>query len=187
MRYLGLLSLIVLFAFTAGCEEDPADDVDDLQTQIDSLEAANQELRAELEAAREATDPQDVPDETITLDPPIYFPSGSAWLTDRGRATLDSLADVLREEYAGRSFSVRGYTDSRPIGPSLRDVYPSNWYLSAQRAAAVAHYLDEHHGIDTETLEVGAFGPRQPAAAGETPEARQEDRRVEIVVNEDGG
>jgi chemotaxis protein MotB len=120
--------------------------------------------------------------EGTTLTPPVYFPSGSAWLFNEAKRRLDQHAQTLQDRYPDADFRIKGYTDSVPIGPSLRETYPSNWYLSAQRAAAVAHYLDTEHGVRTQTLEIEAFGPRSPVAPNETPEGRRQNRRVEIVV-----
>jgi chemotaxis protein MotB len=117
-----------------------------------------------------------------TLTPPVYFPSGSAWLFDSAKQKLDQHAQTLKQRYPNAEFRIKGYTDNVPIGPSLKETYPSNWYLSAQRAAAVAHYLDEEHGVQTGTLEIEAFGPKSPVAPNETSEGRRKNRRVEIVV-----
>lgn len=172
-----LLSGLLLLA---GCGNQ--EQVATLQARIDSLNAANQQLQSELNAVEsklaEAAPPQ------RALSPAIYFPSGSAWLTDRGKRKLDSLATVIKEQYSDRDFRIRGYTDSRPIGEWLSEIYPSNWYLSAQRAAAVAHYLDTEHQVRTRTLEIGAFGPQNPAASNDTPQGRQQNRRVVLVVDD---
>ncbi len=177
MRF--LLVLLLGAALLAGCG---GSDTERLQARIDSLETVNQELQTQ----RAPQDAPGTPDEVAgtTLQPPIYFPSGSAWLTAQARRTLDSLATVLQEDYPDRAFRIRGFTDSVPIGPSLQDVYPSNWYLSAQRAAAVAHYLDREYDLRRPRLEIGAFGPQNPVAPNETPEGRRQNRRVEIVVDE---
>lgn len=165
-----------------GCSNQQQNQVAALQARVDSLTEANARLQSERDAAREdlaeAAPPQRV------LSPAIYFPSGSAWLTDRSKQALDSLATIIQTQYPDRDFHIRGYTDSIPIGEWLSDIYPSNWYLSAQRAAAVAHYLDQEHDIQTRTLEIGAYGPQNPAAPNETAEGRQQNRRVEIAVDD---
>lgn len=172
-KYLALFSCVLVLAGCGG------DQTATLQARVDSLTAVNQRLQREIAAARSASDETS---QRRVLEPAIYFPSGSAWLTDRGRRTLDSLAGVIQQQYPNREFRIRGYTDSVPIGDWLNDIYPSNWYLSAQRAAAVAHYLDTKHDIRSRTLEIGAYGPQDPVAPNETPQGRRQNRRVEIVI-----
>ena len=155
---------------------------DGLQSRIDSLRTANQTLERRVQALQDSLGGGSA--EGTTLTPPVYFPSGSAWLFNDAKRRLDQHAQTLKEQYPNADFHIKGYTDDVPIGPSLRDTYPSNWYLSAQRAAAVAHYLDTEHGVRTQTLEIEAFGPMSPIAPNETPEGRRQNRRVEIVVED---
>lgn len=175
MRF--LFGLLLFALVLVGCQGNQ-----DLQRRADSLRTANEDLQRRVQTLRDSLRVQQ--GDGTTLTPPIHFPSGSAWIPDEGRRQLDELAQTLQQEYPNADFRVQGYTDPVPIGPSLTDTYPSNWYLAAQRAAAVAHYLDKTHGIRTESLEIEAFGPRA-VSSDETPEQRREDRRVEIVV-EDG-
>lgn len=172
-----LLALVLLF----GCQSE---EQSALQTRIDSLEAVNQNLERNTRALRDSLQRVGSTGGT-TLTPPVFFPSGSAWLFDEAKRRLDQHAQTLEQQYPNADFRIKGYTDNVPIGPSLQDTYPSNWYLSAQRAAAVAHYLDKEHDVQTQTLEIEAFGPRSPVAPNETPDGRRQNRRVEIVV-EDG-
>lgn len=170
----GLLLSVVLLL---GCQGDQ-----NLKSRIDSLRTTNQDLNRQVQRLRDSLRLQQEGGRTLT--PPIYFPSGSAWIPDEGRRQLDEHAQTLKEKYPNADFRVQGYTDPVPIGPGLKDTYPSNWYLSAQRAAAVAHYLDRNHGVRTEGLQIEAFGPRSTSGSDETPEPRPKDRRVEIVVEE---
>lgn len=151
------------------------------QKRIDSLRSANQDLDQRVQRLQDSLQAEQG---GTTLSPPIYFPSGSAWIPDRGRRQLDEHAETLKNKYPNADFRIQGYTDPVPIGPSLQDTYPSNWYLAAQRAAAVAHYLNTNHGIRTESLEIEAFGPRGEVGPNEAVKRQQEERRVEIVVEE---
>lgn len=169
-----VFSILLAVFLLAGCRSEP-----NVQGQIDSLEAVNQDLQQQVKGLRDSLRAGPA---TTTLSPPIYFPSGSAWLFNDAKQKLDEHAQTLKQKYPNADFRIQGYTDPVPIGPSLQDTYPSNWYLAAQRAAAVAHYLDENHGIRTESLEIEAFGPRSPVGTSEPPERQREDRRVEIVV-----
>lgn len=170
-----------LLLVSAGCERSASPAV---QNQLDSLQNENQSLERQILTLRDSLRIDNNTGGT-TLQPAIYFPSGSAWLFDSAKERLDQHAQTIQEQYPDAAFRIRGYTDNVPIGPDLQDTYPSNWYLSAQRAAAVAHYLDTEHDVRTDGLEIQAFGARTPLGPNETPEGRRENRRVEIVV-EDG-
>lgn len=172
------LALFGSFLLLTGCNNS---DPGALQARIAELETTNEQLQRELAAASPSASDREA--QQHVLEPALYFPSGSAWLTARARRALDALAATLREQHADHDFYIRGYTDDVPIGQRLREVYPSNWYLSAQRAAAVAHYLDTEHQIRSRTLEIAAYGPQRPTASNETTEGRQQNRRVVIVVD----
>jgi len=79
----------------------------------------------------------------------------------------------------------RGMRAEKPAGESpgfsRGRSQPSNWYLAAQRAAAVAHYLDQYHDMQSQGLKIEAFGP-PPVEAQGVPRRRPEKRRVEILV-----
>ncbi len=180
MRVRLLLSVLLVALIVAGCQGGFQSD---LQSEVDSLQTVNQNMAVRLEQMDDSLrtgKTRSVNERTLT--PPIYFPSGSAWLFDSAKEKLDQHAQTLNQQYPNAEFRIKGYTDNVPIGPSLKETYPSNWYLSAQRAAAVAHYLDKEHDIQTQTLEIEAFGPKSPIAPNETSEGRRKNRRVEIVV-----
>lgn len=172
-----VLGLLLFAAVLVGCQGNQ-----NLQGRIDSLRTANENLKRQVQALRDSLQLERGGGTTLT--PAIFFPSGSAWLFNDAKQKLDEHAQTLKEKYPNADFRVQGYTDPVPIGPGLKDTYPSNWYLSAQRAAAVAHYLDREHGIRTESLEIEAFGPPSVASPDETPAPRPKERRVEIVVEE---
>jgi chemotaxis protein MotB len=138
---------------------------------LDSLE----QMRAQASTVRRG--------ETIEiLSTDVYFESGSAQLTPEGVEKLKNVAQRIKTQYAGRPIRVEGYTDDKPIGDRLKQTYPSNWELSAARAAAVVRHLQWTHKIDPVRFEVVGFGPYQPIATNETAEGRRENRRVRIAV-----
>jgi chemotaxis protein MotB len=73
---------------------------------------------------------------------------------------------------------VEGHTDDRPIRTTE---YPSNWELSAARAASVVHLFMDH-GIAPDRLAVLGFGQYRPAAANTSASGRNANRRVSIVI-----
>ena len=106
------------------------------------------------------------------------FPSGSAMLQPGFMPVLDKLQSLL-DETEGR-IVVSGHTDNVPISTSI---YPSNWVLSAARAASVVHYLSEIRLTDPSRIEIRAFSDTQPVAENDTPENRAKNRRIEINIS----
>lgn len=106
----------------------------------------------------------------------ILFSSGSATLTPQAVAVIDRIAAVLAR--FPNPVVVEGHTDDRPISTVS---FPSNWELSAGRAASVVHLLTQH-GIDGSRLTVIGLGEFRPAASNDTPDGRNANRRVLLVV-----
>lgn len=149
---------------------------------VQELRRENEQLRAKLQEARtEASSLQR--GETIkVLSTDVYFQSGSADLTEKGVQELEKVAQRIRMEYADRTIRVEGYTDSKPIGDKLEEKYPSNWELSAARAARVVRHFQWTHDMAPKRFEVVGFGPYHPVASNDTPEGRRKNRRVRVAV-----
>ena len=76
---------------------------------------------------------------TIAMNSATLFGSGAAELSGEGGATLSSLLPIVNNErYHDYTITVEGHTDDDPIATAQ---FPSNWELSASRAAAVVRYL----------------------------------------------
>ncbi len=110
----------------------------------------------------------------------IVFRSGSADILPSGMEVLDKLADALKGN--DDTIRVEGHTDDTPISAKLKIKYPSNWELSAARAAGVARYFETKHEIDPKRLEAVGYSMYQPVAPNDSPENKQRNRRVEIVL-----
>jgi chemotaxis protein MotB len=101
-----------------------------------------------------------------------------------GVATVDAQAVPVIEKVAGilapfpNAIRVEGHTDNRPISTAL---FPSNWELSAARAANVVQ-LFTRSGIDPQRMEVLGLGDNRPVADNATLDGRNANRRVVIVV-----
>ena len=86
---------------------------------------------------------------------------------------LNSVAKVLKE-YEKTLVHVTGHTDST-------GGYEYNMGLSQRRADSVSSYLAAQ-GVQAVRLQARGFGPDRPVAGNETPEGRQQNRRVEITL-----
>jgi chemotaxis protein MotB len=115
----------------------------------------------------------------IEIRTDILFPSGVATLSPSANQVLTSLGDILAP--FANPLRVEGYTDDVPIDTA---VYPSNWELSAARAASVARLFAEH-GVDPERLGIVGWGQYRPAADNTNEDGRNKNRRVLVVVLSD--
>lgn len=112
----------------------------------------------------------------IEIRTDILFPSGVARLAPPADAVLSRLAGILAP--FDNPLRVEGYTDDKPISTA---VYPSNWELSAARAARVARLFGDH-GISPMRLAIIGWGQFRPAADNATAVGRNRNRRVVVVV-----
>jgi chemotaxis protein MotB len=110
----------------------------------------------------------------ITTD--ILFSSGSSAIAESAKPILGKVAAILKR--FPNSLRIEGYTDNKPIHTFM---YPSNWELSAARAATVVH-LFQDQGLDPSKMTVAGFGEFRPAASNDTVEGRNRNRRVIVVV-----
>lgn len=109
------------------------------------------------------------------------FPSASAKLNADFYTVLDKLGGVLSQTTG--KIIVGGHSDSLPISTPA---YPSNWMLSAARAASVVHYLGKGLLSPTSRIEIRAYADSLPVAPNDSKENQAKNRRIEIVVNFDG-
>ncbi len=112
----------------------------------------------------------------VEIKASILFSSGSATLEPAALPPLQRIAGVLR----GHSYpiQVEGFTDNRPISTLA---FPSNWELSAGRAASVVH-LFMKSGVDPGRMAAIGFGEYRPATDNKTEEGRRKNRRVVLVI-----
>ena len=120
----------------------------------------------------------------ITLASDALFRENSAeLLIDETRETLLKLAQFLNlSDLKDRRFRIEGHTDSIVPDPAL---WPSNWELSAARAVNVLHYLADF-GADERRFSVAGYGNTQPQFAEDMPEGRAYNRRVDIIILDEG-
>jgi chemotaxis protein MotB len=110
----------------------------------------------------------------------IFFDSGRAELKSSGKEVLKKVGEALKS-YDNKLIRVAGYTDNVPIAKSMQNVYPSNWELSVARATNVVRYLQEV-GVPPEHMIASGRGEYDPIAPNDTPEGRQKNRRIEIML-----
>jgi chemotaxis protein MotB len=112
----------------------------------------------------------------VDISTDILFGSGAARLSPAALAALLRLADVLKT--FPNAVRVEGHTDDRPINTAA---FPSNWELSAARAASVVHLFMDR-GIAAQRLAVVGYGEFRPMMPNATTAGRNANRRVEVLI-----
>ena len=120
----------------------------------------------------------------ITLAADAFFAENSAELNiEETRDTLLRIAQFLSMPVlAGRKFRIEGHTDSTTADSTK---WPSNWELSSARAVNVLHYLSDF-GIDESQFSVAGYADNQPRHSNDTPDGRAYNRRVDIIILDEG-
>ena len=113
----------------------------------------------------------------LRLNSQVLFDSGRATLRPEGRTVMLALGESFRD--LDHMIDVQGHTDNVPIRTNQ---FPSNWELSTQRATNVVRILQDECGVSPSHLRSTGFGEYQPIGDNSTPEGRQTNRRIDIVI-----
>lgn len=113
----------------------------------------------------------------VVITDSLMFRSGEAELIEPSRTLLQMLAGILDEAHIS-AVLVEGHTDDRPIRTAR---FPSNWELSAARAASVVRYLlEQPHVLAPDRYTAIGHGQHRPVTPNTSAAARARNRRVEI-------
>ena len=114
----------------------------------------------------------------ISLGEAAFFASGSIDVLPASRHQLDKIINALR----GRSFELRveGHTDNTPV--STGRFYHSNLELSTLRAARIVDFMIKEYRFPGNLISSAGYGEYRPVADNATPQGRQKNRRVDIVI-----
>ncbi|RED49841.1 OmpA/MotB family protein [Aestuariispira insulae] len=112
-----------------------------------------------------------------------FFKPGTAELTEAATKVLGRIKRELEEPpYDLFEIDVEGHTDNDPVNTPR---FPSNWELSAGRAATVVRYLIDL-GAPSDRLKASGFAETRPKFPNEDvlgnplPENKKKNRRVSI-------
>ena len=144
------------------------------QQQTAEAERRNQLLQAQL---RELNAKQTDRGMVVTIGD-VLFDTGKAQVKPGSLNNLDKLAQFLKSN-PQRKAVIEGFTDS--MGPD-----GANQELSSRRADAVRSALVQM-GVGSDRLASQGFGESRPVADNDSASGRQMNRRVEVVLSDDGG
>jgi len=121
----------------------------------------------------------------ISLASDAFFNPASARVNiEETREILLRLASLLNSnEVGGRKIRIEGHTDSVDVDPA--GPWQDNWQLSSERARAVLRYLTDF-GVAENRFQIAGFADTMPVSSNLTPEGRAYNRRVDIVIIDEG-
>lgn len=108
------------------------------------------------------------------------FAPGSADLESASLPIVARIAEALKTET--ENILIVGHTDNQPIRSTR---FPSNWQLSIARAESVARLIAAGTGAP-EKIKSAGRADREPVAGNDTPEGREQNRRIDVVLIKDG-
>jgi chemotaxis protein MotB len=113
----------------------------------------------------------------VRMKSKMLFESGSARLSNTVLRALRDVGRILQP--LENPIRVEGHTDDVPINTIE---YPSNWELSAARAASVVHFFSRI-GVPPDRLAAVGFGEHRPLADNSSEDGRAANRRVTLVID----
>jgi len=119
----------------------------------------------------------------VSLDEKLLFKSASWDIDANGKNALKKLAGVL-ERNPDIQVTIEGHTDNVPYNPGSGQL-KDNWDLSVKRATTVVRVLLEGSKIDAKRLTAAGRSEYQPVDNRNTSDARQKNRRTDIVLTPD--
>ncbi|RMG56764.1 MAG: type VI secretion system protein TssL [Gammaproteobacteria bacterium] len=162
---------------------------DDTRDNVEMMEATSKKIQEMAETLREELKDEvdqgllevdtEANEVMIRIREKGSFPSGSAVINKSFLPILRRIAEVLKK--TDGEIVVAGHTDNIPISTPT---YPSNWVLSAARAANVVHYFSKIDPELSKRMQIRAYADTRPKAPNDTPENRARNRRVEIIIRE---
>ncbi|QEY59120.1 flagellar motor protein MotD [Pseudomonas sp. C27(2019)] len=115
----------------------------------------------------------------LELSSSLLFPSGDAVPHQDAFDIIEKISAILAP--FGNPIQVEGFTDNLPISTAQ---YPTNWELSAARAASIVRML-VMEGVQPERLAAVGYGEFQPIVANTDAAGRARNRRVVLVISRD--
>ncbi|VAX18266.1 Flagellar motor rotation protein MotB [hydrothermal vent metagenome] len=117
------------------------------------------------------------PSLVFSLPGESLFAPGSAKMSPKLKPALRRLSSVMR--FSDTMFVIEGHTDNVPISTRR---FPSNWELSATRAASVMQFFIDETPITAERLRAIGYGDTKPLVRNLSDNYRARNRRIDIIL-----
>ncbi len=120
----------------------------------------------------------------VSMDDKLLFKTGSYEIDANGRNALRKLGTLL-EKNPDVTITIEGHTDDVPYRAAPGQQILDNWDLSVKRATTVVRVLTQDTHINPKRLVASGRSEYMPVDTKKTPDARQKNRRTEIILTPD--
>jgi len=117
-------------------------------------------------------------DSAIEIKEKVMFETGSAEILPQSHDLLNEVANMLKDNPQIEAMDIEGHTDS--VGSARM-----NKKLSKERAESVVAFLVSA-GVEEGRMAAKGYGSEVSIADNETPEGRDQNRRVEFKITKQG-
>lgn len=120
----------------------------------------------------------------VSMEDKLLFKTGSYEIDANGRTVLRKLGTLL-EKNPDITITIEGHTDDVPYRAAPGQQILDNWDLSVKRATTVVRVLTQDTHINPKRLVASGRSEYMPVDPLKTPDARQKNRRTEIILTPD--
>jgi len=151
-------------------QKDQQKAIDQQRVEIEKNRALMEELKKQNIEAKETS-------RGVTVNlPSVNFEFDSADLSRDGQARVNQIAGIVKRDAPNRRITVEGHASRES---AAAEAY--NQRLSERRASTVADAL-ERNGVNGRNISSQGLGTRAPVASNDTESGRQQNRRVEVII-----
>ena len=144
--------------------------IDQQRVELEKNRALIEELRKQNIEAKETSRG------VVVNLPSVNFEFDSADLSRDGRDRVNQISSIIKRDAPNRRVTVEGHASRET---AAAEAY--NQRLSERRAATVADAL-ERNGVNGKNISSQGLGTRAPVASNDTESGRQQNRRVEVII-----
>jgi outer membrane protein OmpA-like peptidoglycan-associated protein len=151
-------------------QKDQQKAIDQQRVELEKNRALIEELRKQNIEAKETS-------RGVAVNlPSVNFEFDSADLSREGRDRVNQISTIIRRDAPNRRVTVEGHASRES---AAAEAY--NQRLSERRAGTVADAL-ERNGVNGKNISSQGLGTRAPVASNDTESGRQQNRRVEVII-----
>jgi len=106
-----------------------------------------------------------------------FYDKGDTQVRMDMQPILDRIGRVLQQ--TKRLIRIEGHTDP---SEAATEVYPTDWELSAARAAWAVRYFVKRFDLDPRKIGAAGYSHFRPLSEGDDPQSQAKNRRIEIII-----